>query len=157
LTQEELSKDKEQSLLHQVHISQPACTAIKLALVNLLESWGIRPYAVTGHSSGEIAAAFAAGALTLDTYLKIASYRGIVTSMLKQNFPETKGTMLAIGTDRKDASSMMEELRDGQVVVAYVNSPSSITTSGDVSAIIELQKAAEKRKLFARRLNVDVA
>ncbi len=157
MTQEELSKDKEQSQLHQAHISQPACTAIQLALVKLLESWGIRPHAVTGHSSGEIAAAFAAGALTLDTCLKIAYYRGIVTTMLKENFPETKGTMLAIGTDRKDASSMMEELKDGQVVVACVNSPSSITASGDVSAIIELQKAAEKRKLFARRLNVDVA
>ena len=157
LTEEELSKNKEQSQLHQAHISQPACTAIQLALVRLLQSWGIRPHAVTGHSSGEIAAAFAAGALTLEACLTIAYYRGFVASMLKDKFPDTKGAMLAIGTDQKDAASMMREISDGQAVVACVNSPSSITASGDLSAIIELQKAAEQRKLFTRRLPVDVA
>ena len=156
-TEEELSKDKEQSQLHQTHISQPACTAIQLALVNLLQSWGVRPHAVIGHSSGEIAAAFAAGALTLEACLVIAYYRGVVTAMLKDRFPETKGAMLAIGTDQQDAKSMLREIKGGQAVIACINSPSSITASGDLSAMMELQQAAEKRKLFFRRLRVDVA
>lgn len=156
-TEEELSQTKEKSQLHQAHISQPACTAIQLALVNLLQSWGIRPHAVTGHSSGEIAAAFAAGALTLEACLTIAYYRGFVSSTLQNQYPETQGAMLAIGTNQQDAASMIREIKGGQAVVACINSPSSITVSGDLSAIVELQKVVETRKLFSRRLRVDVA
>ncbi|KAL8832103.1 MAG: hypothetical protein Q9191_000460 [Dirinaria sp. TL-2023a] len=135
----------------------PACTAIQLALVQLLHSWGIRPQSVTGHSSGEIAAAFAAGAPSFESCLSIAYYRGIVVAKLKDNHPEMEGAMLAIGTSHEDANSMIEELRNGQAVVACINSPFSVTASGDLSAIDELQSAAEKTNLFTRKLPVDVA
>lgn len=112
---------------------------------------------MTGHSSGEIAAAFAAGALTFESCLSIAYYRGIVVAKLKDNYPEMKGAMLAIGTSHEDATSMIEELKNGQVVVACINSPFSVTASGDASAIDELKSAAEKKNLFTRKLPVDVA
>ena len=150
-------KDTKLSLLQQAHISQPACTAIQLALVQLLHSWGVRPHSVTGHSSGEIAAAFAAGALTFESCLSIAYYRGIVAAKLKDKYPNMKGAMLALGTSQEHATSMIEELKNGQVVVACINSPSSVTASGDESAIDELQSAAEKKGLFTRKLRVDVA
>ena len=150
-------KDTKLSLLQQAHISQPACTAIQLALVQLLHSWGVRPHSVTGHSSGEIAAAFAAGALTFESCLSIAYYRGIVAAKLKDKYPNMKGAMLAVGTSQEHATSMIEELKNGQVVVACINSPSSVTASGDESAIDELQSAAEKKGLFTRKLRVDVA
>ncbi|KAL9126148.1 MAG: hypothetical protein Q9217_004759 [Psora testacea] len=155
--QEELSKDITISLLQQAQISQPACTAVQLALVQLLESWRVRPHSVTGHSSGEIAAAYAAGALTFESCLSIAYYRGYFAAKLEDYVPKYKGAMLALGTSAEDAASMIKELKNGQVVVACINSPSSITASGDVSAIVELQTAAEQRKIFARRLDVDVA
>jgi acyl transferase domain-containing protein len=53
----ELLKDAKSSLINEAHISQPACTAIQIALTDLLRVWGVFPTAVTGHSSGEIAAA----------------------------------------------------------------------------------------------------
>lgn len=112
---------------------------------------------MTGHSSGEIGAAFAAGALTFESCLSIAYYRGVCASMLKENFPKIQGAMLALGTNPDEAASMIAELKNGQAVVACVNSPSSITASGDVGAIVELQAAAEEKKIFARRLHVDVA
>lgn len=152
-----LYNDTEPSSVQQAHVSQPACTAIQLALVQLLHSWSIRPHAVTGHSSGEIAAAFAAGALTFEACLSIAYYRGTVAAQVKESFPKIKGAMLAIGTSQEEATSMIDELKHGQVVVACINSPSSVTASGDASAIDELQAVAEKRKFFARRLPVDVA
>lgn len=61
---EELSKDEASSRLNDSKFGQPASTAIQVALVNLLKSWEVRPSAVIGHSSGEIAAAYAAGAIT---------------------------------------------------------------------------------------------
>ena len=112
---------------------------------------------MTGHSSGEIAAAFAAGALTFESCLSIAYYRGIVVAKLKDKYPEMKGAMLAIGTSHEDATSMIGELKNGQVVVACINSPFSVTVSGDAGAIDELQSAVEKRNLFNRKLPVDVA
>ena len=125
--------------------------------MQLLHSWGVRPQSVTGHSSGEIAAAFAAGALTFESCLSIAYYRGIVVSRLKDSHREMEGAMLAIGTNLEDANSMIKGLRDGQAVVACINSPFSITTSGDARAIDELQSAAKKRNLFTRKLAVDIA
>lgn len=61
---EELLKEEADSRIGESELSQPATTAIQLALVDLLASFGIRPQSVCGHSSGEIGAAYAAGALS---------------------------------------------------------------------------------------------
>ena len=73
---EELTRDKKTTRVGQAHISQAICSAVQLALTDLLASFGIRPSAVTGHSSGEIGAAYAAGALTFDSAMAAAYYRG---------------------------------------------------------------------------------
>lgn len=62
---DELIKDSESSTINRPLHSQTATTAVQLALVNLVRAWGIFPTAVVGHSSGEIAAAYAAGALSM--------------------------------------------------------------------------------------------
>lgn len=80
---EELAKDSKETLVNEAHISQPACTAIQLGLTKLLESWGIRPSAVIGHSSGEIGAAFAAGAISLEDAMSAAYWRGKVASEIR--------------------------------------------------------------------------
>lgn len=113
---------------------------------------------MTGHSSGEIGAAFAAGALTFETCLRIAYYRGVSTERLKQIRPDMRGAMLALGASPEVATAMIEDIKVGQVVViACINSPSSVTLSGDVEAIATLQAVAEENRIFARRLHVDVA
>lgn len=68
---EELSKSPENSRIGEAEIAQPATTAIQIALVDLLESFSIRPSRVVGHSSGEIAAAYAAGALSRDSAIQM--------------------------------------------------------------------------------------
>lgn len=112
---------------------------------------------MTGHSSGEIAAAYAAGALTLESAMSIAYFRGLVAANLNKSFPAIKGAMLAIGASSAVATSFINQLVNGPVVVACVNSPSSITASGDLNAIVELQQLVEEKGLFCRRLPVDVA
>ncbi|KAJ5265956.1 hypothetical protein N7524_006974 [Penicillium chrysogenum] len=153
---EELKKDATTSEIHSSHLSQPACTALQIALVNLMESWGIHPSSVVGHSSGEISAAYAAGICDLEGAMALAYWRGQMTSLLKSSFSSLKGTMIAIGTSREAIQPMLKTL-SGYATVACVNSPSSVTVSGDASAIDELEKVLRDRQLFNRKLKIDVA
>ncbi|KAF9893690.1 hypothetical protein FE257_009858 [Aspergillus nanangensis] len=137
--------------------SQTSCTAIQLALTNLLASWGVIPTAVTGHSSGEIGAAFATGALDFDTCIKIAYLRGRVVKSLTTGPEPQLGAMLAVGIGQKEAEELICHVQGGKVVVACVNSPSSITISGDIKAIEEFQSLADKQEVFNRKIKVDVA
>jgi acyl transferase domain-containing protein len=68
---EELSRSPKHSRIGEAEIAQPATTAVQIALVDLLESFSIRPSRVVGHSSGEIAAAYAAGALSLESAILV--------------------------------------------------------------------------------------
>ncbi|KAE8149878.1 hypothetical protein BDV25DRAFT_140396 [Aspergillus avenaceus] len=151
-----LTTDVGSSSLSAAYKSQPACTAIQLALTDLLASWGITPTAVTGHSSGEIAAAYAARILTLEECVRVAYARGLAAKTLSESL-KTKGAMLAVGASVEDIRPSVEALQNGHAVIACVNSGSSVTVSGDESAIIELQSILDKRGLFTRKLKVDVA
>lgn len=154
---DELSKDSDVSKVGEAHISQPLCTAIQLALTDLLGSWGIHPTAVIGHSSGEIAAAYAAGFLTLESCMKIAYYRGVAVINLKSKMSGLKGAMMAVGANVDEIRLMIDVLQTGVVNVACINSPSSVTVSGDEPAIDELQRLVEEKHMFNRKLRVDVA
>ncbi|KKY20096.1 putative polyketide synthase [Phaeomoniella chlamydospora] len=154
---EELQKDAKTSRVNSADISQPACTAVQVALTNLLESWGIRPTAVVGHSSGEISAAYASGVYNMYDAMALAYHRGQMTLRLKERFPTLKGTMLAVGAGPDTVSPYLKTLKDGYATIACVNSPSSVTVSGDVPAILELQKVLEEKQLFNRKLMVDMA
>jgi acyl transferase domain-containing protein len=153
---EVLQKDAATSQIDSPHLSQPVCTALQIALVDLLESWGIRPTSVVGHSSGEISAAYAAGIYDLQGAMALAYRRGQMTSLLKSSFPSLQGTMIAIGASRETVQPMLKTL-PGYATVACVNSPSSVTVSGDVSAIDELEKVLQDKQLFNRKLKIDVA
>lgn len=154
---EELSRDKTSSRVGEAYISQPACVAIQLALTNLLQSWGVTPSAVTGHSSGEVGAAYGAGTLTLEQAMTVAYERGQAVVKLKANHPELKGSMMAVGAGPETLEPLIEGLHDGVAVVACENSPSSVTVSGDESGIDELAQVVEEKQLFNRKLRVDVA
>lgn len=156
---EELAKNKAESLINQPHISQPACTMIQIALVDLYRSWGVKPIKVIGHSSGEIAAAYAAGILPLSSAVRIAYYRGIYSSLVKLRLPEKKGAMLAVGLSPQEASDGLQSLDRslGKAVVACINSPSNVTLSGDRAALEAVVDAVSKDNVFARFLQIDTA
>lgn len=153
---EELEKSTSNSRINDAEISQPACTAVQLALVLLLASWGINPRAVTGHSSGEIGAAFAARLISFETALAISYFRGQAAARLARQGGR-RGAMLALGSGPAEASKLIEESADGYATVAAINSPQSVTISGDQSAIESIFTAAQAKGLFVRRLKVDMA
>jgi acyl transferase domain-containing protein len=132
------------------------CSAVQIALIDLFRSWGIKPASVTGHSSGEIAAAYTMGALNMEDAMAVAYYRGVASHRMQQE-GKVKGSMMAVGMSKEDAEPYISALTSGKAAVACVNSPSSITVSGDLVAINELEAVMEEKKVFARKLAVEVA
>ncbi|KAF1850314.1 uncharacterized protein K460DRAFT_372604 [Cucurbitaria berberidis CBS 394.84] len=153
---EELEKDEQSTLVNAATISQPSCTAVQLALVDLMRSWGISPSAVVGHSSGEIGAAYAAGLITFDDAMTIAYHRGRLIPILKKKFPNLDGCMMAVGAGRAEIAPLLDRISPslGEARIACINSPSSVTVSGDADAIKELQTLIEEAHpgMFARTL-----
>ncbi|GES58268.1 polyketide synthase [Aspergillus terreus] len=155
-TVDELKSGSDPTALNHPLLSQPICSAVQIALVDLLASWGIRPDSVTGHSSGEIAAAYAFGALSMEDAMAVAYYRGVVASKLVSDDTPHPGAMLAVGMSPDETQQHVNQLTTGKAVIACINSPSNVTVSGDAAAIDKLQDRLHDR-VFTRRLAVKVA
>jgi aspyridone synthetase (hybrid polyketide synthase/nonribosomal peptide synthetase) len=156
LEQEMLAEDAV-SRISEAAISQPLCTALQIAMVDLLRAAGIRLNAVVGHSSGEIAAVYAAGILDKTACMQIAYYRGLYAS-LACGKNGGNGQMLAVGFSFDDGMTTCAEKKwVGRVVVAASNSPLSCTLSGDKDAIHELKEHLDSQKIFSRILRTDTA
>lgn len=146
------------SRIDEAVISQPLCTAIQIALIELLREANIHLTAVVGHSSGEIAAAYSAGFLTARDAIYIAYYRGLHCRHAASPNGQIKGAMLAVGTSMEDALQLCEDEEFvSRINLAASNSSSSVTISGDEDAIEELEFILEDEKKFHRRLKVDMA
>ncbi|EHK18438.1 putative polyketide synthase [Trichoderma virens Gv29-8] len=135
------------SKINDVTRSQPICTAVQVSLVNMLQSWGVSPSAVIGHSSGEIAAAYGSGLLTASEAILAAYFRGFAVGQL-----QSRGAMMAVGITPDGAIALIEQLGLKEVRVACVNAPESVTLSGAVKDIDSLQAKLQKEKKFARKL-----
>ncbi|KAK4862692.1 hypothetical protein LT330_002825 [Penicillium expansum] len=155
--QDELFNIPEVSQLGSPQISQVSCCAIQIALVDLLCSWGLDITAVVGHSSGEIAASYAAGILTAASCIKVAYHRGMAMVEMKQQFPNLKGSMIAVGCSEAVLQTLLASLISGLATIACKNSPSSFTVSGDSSAIEELHILCDAQDIFNRTLKIDIA
>jgi acyl transferase domain-containing protein len=154
---EELERDDAVSNINQPLYSQTICTVLQVAIVELLSSWNITPRSVVGHSSGEIAAAYAIGAISKEDAWKVAYWRGKLSSELLKSSPGLTGSMMAVGASAEQAQKWLDELTEGKCVVACVNSPSSVTISGDEAGIDELAAKLKESEVFARKLKVDTA
>ncbi|OTA08257.1 PKS protein [Trichoderma parareesei] len=146
LEQTILDKPSE-SKINDVTRSQPICTAVQIALVNTLRSWGVTPTSVIGHSSGEIAAAYSAGHLTASEAILAAYFRGFAVGQL-----QSRGCMMAAGITPESANALIEKLGLKEVRVACVNAPESVTLSGAVKDVDALQSELQTEGKFARKL-----
>ncbi|KAE9582560.1 Highly reducing polyketide synthase [Colletotrichum fructicola] len=146
----ELLKSETDSRIMKSEYALPCSTAIQIGLLAVLRSWGVIPNVVTGHSSGEIAAAFAAGAITADEAIIVAYFRGYV---LNRTGTQHSGAMAVIGAGSKDIS---ERLLPG-VVIACENSHVNTTISGDACAVEAMVTKFKAGGIFAKLLDVDLA
>ena len=143
-----LSGKCETDLVQVPAVSQTVCTALQIGLVDLLASWSVRPAGTVGHSSGEMAAAYAAGRITAAEAITAAYYRGYMVSFNKQ-----EGAMLAVSLGLDQGAKYIQEAGLGEKVkIAAINSPGSITMSGDAEAIEELSAKMSQEAIFNRIL-----
>ncbi|KAI8305619.1 beta-ketoacyl synthase domain-containing protein [Colletotrichum sp. SAR11_240] len=124
----------------------------------LLSAAGIQFNAVVGHSSGEIARAFAAGFISVAQAIRIAYFDDVVSAEHASSTSGQPGAMLAAGMSCDDAKELCEmEAFEGRVCVAASNSPDRVIISGDAGAIQHVQSVLEDESTFARLLKVDKA
>ncbi|MFC3456070.1 SDR family NAD(P)-dependent oxidoreductase, partial [Amycolatopsis speibonae] len=142
--------DTELALLDDTLYTQTALFAVETALFRLLESFGLRPDFVAGHSVGEITAAHVAGALSLEDACTLVAARGA----LMQDLPEG-GAMIAIATSEQEALAALA--CHGTAGLAAVNGPASVVISGEEHAVHAIAEQFAERGCRTRRLRVSHA
>ncbi|XZE56204.1 beta-ketoacyl synthase N-terminal-like domain-containing protein [Planctomycetaceae bacterium SH139] len=132
-------------------VAQPAIFAIQVGLVRLWRSWGVEPACVIGHSVGEVAAAWTAGALSLADAVKLVYHRSRL-----QGRTGGFGRMAAVGLTAQQGESLLSGY-EGQLAVTAINSPSLITIGGNRDAMENVVAELERRDVFVRWLKLDYA
>ncbi len=128
-----------QEQLNEAELAQPAIFMIQCALFDLFRTWGVHPAVVVGHSSGEVAAAYASGALSLPDATRLIFHRGQL-----QQRTAGSGRMLAVGIDQSGILEILKELQEAcdanseriqRIEIACLNSPASVVVCGPESSL----------------------
>ena len=116
---------------------------------------------MVGHSSGEIAAAFAVGAISRESAWKLSYHRGVLSSDLARSMKQSPGAMLSAALSPEEAQPYLVEAGKGSVerdlTIACINSPKNVTISGSLDGITHLKRILDAKKIFARKLEVENA
>jgi acyl transferase domain-containing protein/aryl carrier-like protein len=148
---EELAAGEAASQLGRIDVVQPVLFAVSVALSALWRSWGVTPDAVVGHSLGEVAAAYVAGALSLEDAVRVICRRSRLLRRISG-----QGEMAVVELSLAEAEAALRG-REDRLSVAVSNSPRSTVLSGEPSALAEVLSALEAKGVFCRRVKVDVA
>ncbi|PRF36381.1 type I polyketide synthase [Burkholderia multivorans] len=145
--------DARSDVYERTEIAQPALFAIQVGITRMLAAQGVQPTAVTGHSVGEVAAAWACGALTLADAITVIYHRS-----QQQGLTKGKGRMAAVGMDGAAAAALLDELGlQHALCVAGYNSTKGATLAGTVDALEKVAHVLAERRVFYKQLDLDYA
>lgn len=149
---ETLSGQTDENPYDYTEIAQPALFALQVGITEILKEQGITPTAVIGHSVGEVAAAWAAGALSLAQAVQVIYFRS-------HHQGQTKGSggMTAVGMGAADISALLETEGFGRLSLAGINSHRGTTIAGDVEQLARLEARLAENNVFCKRLPLDYA
>ena len=157
----EASFTASQSELNECELAQPVTFMIQCALAELFKTWGVYPDCVVGHSSGEIAAAYVCGALSLAEATRLIFHRATL-----QQRTAGSGRMLAIGLDRPGVEQLLEMLgvpfrtgedQPAQVEIACENAPASTVICGKEAVLRPIMEELNRRHLQNQLLQGNIA
>ncbi len=137
--------------LDRVDVLQPALFAVMVSLAACWKAAGLEPAAVVGHSQGEIAAAYIAGALSLQDAARVSARRAQALTRLAGN-----GGMVSLALSETAATALLERFH-GQIALAAVNGATSVVVSGRPDALKQLLSDCESDGIRARQIPVDYA
>ncbi|CAF4515309.1 unnamed protein product, partial [Rotaria sp. Silwood2] len=155
LLNEMIEKTEKESRINDTNIAQSAIFAVQVGLAALLVSWHIFPSAIVSHSAGEQAAAFISGRVSLNEAVRIVYNR----SRLQHRNTRQGGRMLAVAMNEQEVRDSLLKGIEHLVSIAGVNSPRSVTLSGDEKIIDELESILTTfhPTVFKARLRIENA
>ena len=149
----ELAGDNGEGRYERTEIAQPALFALQVGITAMLRRRGLVPVAVAGHSVGEVAAAWAAGALSLAAAVSVIHHRSAL-----QGTTRGRGNMTALNVGERQARELLNELGlADRLSVAGINSPKGVTLAGAASDLAQLEHAAAAREIAFKRLDLEYA
>jgi phthiocerol/phenolphthiocerol synthesis type-I polyketide synthase C len=143
---DELQAEETKSRLSETEVAQPVLFAIQVGLAALWRSWGVEPDAIVGHSLGEVAGAYVAGALTLSEAMRVSVLRGRLMQRVAG-----QGKTAAVELPEEEVRRVLAGYED-RLGLAAVNGPTSTTLSGDGAALDEVLRPLQQRNVFVRIL-----
>ena len=148
----ELEGDNGEGRLARTEIAQPALFAVQVGLTRMLYEEGIAPTHVTGHSVGEVAAAWASGALSLAEAVKVIYFRSACQGLTRGD-----GEMAAVGLGAEEMQRWLKSPSFKDITLAGINSPRGVTLAGDPTQLTLLEATLREQRIFAKRLPLDYA
>ncbi len=149
---EELLGNNGSGRFGRTEIAQPALFALQVGITELLRAQGVQPVAVTGHSVGEVAAAWACGALSLEDAVRVIYHRS-----RHQGLTQGQGQMTAVGVGAEEIQALLADPRFAGLSLAGINSSRGTTLAGDPQTLSLIEAQLQQRKLFCKRLDLDYA
>lgn len=154
--QTETEKDRQTELLRHTDIAQPAIGAVSLAMLRVLEVFGVTPAAVCGHSFGELTALCAAGWISEKIFFDLAIDRGKFMAAAGRRNDRDKGAMLAVRAPLDEITAIIRRV-GSDILLANLNSPNQGVLSGTTKAVLKAETICTQKGFTAIRLPVSAA